>query len=158
MERSNWLLRLIVAKKLIVSALLLAVSLLAAYGYRHYDGLALLAEQWGQADRQLLLALTLKGLDLGSQGLRITAALAGGYGLVVLVAALATWRGQRWGEALLALLLACTLPLEIIKTVEHPTVIHLLVVGLTLVGLVVMVRQWANHGLTSPSGERLSPR
>lgn len=112
MERSNWLLRLIVVKKLIVSALLLAVSLLAAYGYRHYDGLALLAEQWGEGDRRLLLAL----------------------------------------------LLACTLPLEIIKTVDHPTATHLLVVGLTLVGLVVMFRQWARHGRTSPSREILSPR
>lgn len=158
MDRSNLLLRLIVLKKLIVAALFLALSLLAAYGYRHYDGLALLAEQWGEGDRRLLLALTLKGLDLGSHGLQTTAELAGGYGLVVLVAALATWRGQRWGEVLFAWLLACTLAFELIKNVDHPTVIHLLVVGLTLLGLVVMVNQLARHGQASPSGEPLSPR
>ncbi|MCP9849093.1 DUF2127 domain-containing protein [Cyanobium sp. Morenito 9A2] len=158
MERPSLLLRLIVVKKLIVAALLLAVSVLAAYGYRHYDGLAALADQWGEADRHLLQALILKGLDLGSHRLQITAELAGGYGLVVLVAAVATWRRLRWGEVLFAMLLTCTLPFEVIEVAEHVTAIHLLVLGLTLLGLVVVLRELTRPHTTAPEDASFSPR
>ena len=57
---------------------------LAAYGHRNGEGLAALAQQWGEGDRRLLLALPQKGIDLGSHGLQL--------------AAVATWKGHRWGE------------------------------------------------------------
>lgn len=158
MDRPSLLLRLIVVKKLVVASLLLAVAGLAAYGYRNYEGLAVLAEQWGEGDRRLLLALTQRGIDLGSHGLQLTAELSGLYGLVVLVAAVATWRGHRWGEVLFAVLLAATVPLELIKVLEHLTALHLLVLLLTLVGLAVVVGQLRSHHSTGVVGEAVSPR
>lgn len=159
MDRPTLLLRLIVVKKLVVACLLLAVAALSSYGYGHYDSLEGLAELWGESDRRLLLALTIKGINLGSDGLERTAAGSGLYGLVVLVAAVATWRGQRWGEVLFAVLLALALPLELLEVIRGLTALRALVLALTAVGLVVVVGQLRSHRHPpGAAGEGLSPR
>lgn len=154
LSRSDLLLRIVVLKKLIVAVLLLAISALASLASSRYGVLDELALQWGHGDRTLLQGLAERAVAAGPDRLRLLALLSGLYGVLIVVAAVATWRRRLWGELLFAGLLLATLPLEIQKLAHHPELSHWLVFLLTLAGLVVVlnsVRRHAAHSRERPS-------
>ena len=133
------LIRLIVIKKAVVATLLLLLSLAAALGSQDMDRLAALADVWGASDRVLLEGLARQGLALGPDALRGLAAVAAVYSICVYVAAWAAWTERRWGDWLLVGLLVVALPVEVIELIHTKSPSNLVVLGLTLVGLSVVL-------------------
>ncbi|OUW30702.1 MAG: hypothetical protein CBD37_00565 [Cyanobacteria bacterium TMED177] len=133
------LIRLIVIKKAVVATLLLLLSLAAALGSQDMGRLAELADVWGASDRVLLEGLARQGLALGPDALRAVAAIAAVYAVCVYVAAWASWTERHWGDWLLVGLLVVPLPLEVIELIHTKSPSNLVVLGLTLVGLTVVL-------------------
>jgi uncharacterized membrane protein (DUF2068 family) len=142
---SDLLLRIVVLKKLIVAGLLLLTSLGASLASNHFGALDELAAQWGESDRLLLRTLAERAAAAGPQRLQVLALASGIYGLLIVVAAVATWQRRLWGEVLFALLLLLTLPLELRKLAHHPELSHWLVLLLTLGGLAVVLHGLRRH-------------
>ena len=134
------LVRLIVIKKLLLAGALFAVSLAAVFGDVHYAELSDFAETWGNADRQFLSSLAVKGTLLGPTRLMRLALVSGLYAALILVAAWATWVGRRWGEWLLVGVLGLALPLELADALHEPSPRTWVVLGLTVLGLVLTTR------------------
>ena len=139
-DRSRWLIRLIVLKKLLLAAVLLVISLAAMFGDVHYAQLSDFAETWGRSDRQFLSSLAEKGTLLGPNRLMRLALVSGLYAGLILVAAWATWLGRRWGEWLLVIVLGLALPLELEHALHEASPRPWIVLGLTLIGLVFTTR------------------
>ena len=143
------LVRLIVIKKLLLAGVLFAISLAAMFGDVHYAELSDFAETWGNADRQFLSSLAVKGTLLGPTRLMRLALVSGLYAALILVAAWATWVGRRWGEWLLVGVLGLALPLELADALHEQSPRTWVVLGLTVIGLVLTTR-------LAPSSERSS--
>ena len=134
------LVRLIVIKKLLLAGALFAISLAAVFGDVHYAELSDFAETWGNADRQFLSSLAVKGTLLGPTRLMRLALVSGLYAALILVAAWATWVGRRWGEWLLVGVLGLALPLELADALHEQSPRTWGVLGLTVLGLVLTTR------------------
>ena len=134
------LVRLIVIKKLLLAGALFAISLAAVFGDVHYAELSDFAETWGNADRQFLSSLAVKGTLLGPTRLMRLALVSGLYAALILVAAWATWVGRRWGEWLLVGVLGLALPLELADALHEQSPRKWVVLGLTVLGLVLTTR------------------
>ena len=134
------LVRLIVIKKLLLAGVLFAISLAAVFGDVHYAELSDFAETWGNADRQFLSSLAVKGTLLGPTRLMRLALVSGLYAALILVAAWATWVGRRWGEWLLVGVLGLALPLELADALHEQSPRTWVVLGLTVIGLVLTTR------------------
>ena len=134
------LVRLIVIKKLLLAGALFAISLAAVFGDVHYAELSDFAETWGNADRQFLSSLAVKGTLLGPTRLMRLALVSGLYAALILVAAWATWVGRRWGEWLLVGVLGLALPLEVVDALHEQSPRTWIVLGLTVIGLVLTTR------------------
>ena len=132
------LLKLVVFKKLLVAAVLLALSLLSLVGSSRYEQLPQLLQELTDSDHQLLANLVSRGLREGVQGLQLTALVTGLYGSLITTAALGTLQGRRWGEWLLLLVLLSSLPLELHELMKEPTMVHALLMAFTLVGLLLI--------------------
>ena len=154
LSRSDLLLRIVVLKKLVVAVLLLITSGLAGAASRHYGALDGLAKQWGHGDRALLQGLAERAVAAGPERLQLLALLSGVYGVLIVVAAIATWKHKLWGELLFAALLIATLPVEIRKLAHHPELSHWLVFLLTLAGLAVVLNGVRRHRGRSHTGRR----
>jgi uncharacterized membrane protein (DUF2068 family) len=85
--------------------------------------------------------LAQQGLDLGPDALRALAVVTGIYALLVYLAAWASWTERLWGDWLLVGLLVLPLPFEIRDLVHEVSPSHLLVLGLTIVGLIVLLKR-----------------
>ena len=138
--RGRLLVRLIVIKKLLLAGALFAISLAAVFGDVHYAELSDFAEAWGNADRQFLSSLAVKGTLLGPTRLMRLALVSGLYAALILVAAWATWVGRRWGEWLLVGVLGLALPLELADALHEQSPRTWVVLGLTVLGLVLTTR------------------
>ena len=134
------LVRLVVIKKLLLAGVLFAISLAAVFGDVHYAELSDFAETWGNADRQFLSSLAVKGTLLGPTRLMRLALVSGLYAALILVAAWATWVGRRWGEWLLVGVLGLALPLELADALHEQSPRTWVVLGLTVLGLVLTTR------------------
>ena len=146
------LVRLIVIKKVVVATLLVSLSLAALWGSSHTARLVQLADLFGEADRRLLAALARQALDLGPEALRGIAAVMGSYALLVYVAAWATWTDRRWGDWLLVVLLALPLPYEVLECFYNKSPSDIAVLGLTVIGLLVVLRRARRPDRCRPRG------
>ena len=135
------LIRLIVIKKVVVASLLLVLSVAAAVGSQDMAGLEVLADVWAESDRRLLEGLARRALALGPDALRGLAGVAAVYSVLVYLAAWAAWTDRRWGDWLLVALLVVPLPLEVIELIHSKSPSDLVVLGLTLLGLTLMLRR-----------------
>lgn len=138
---NGWLIRLIVVKKVLVASVLLLVSVAATFSSMDMQRLARQAELWADADRRILVRLAQQGLDLGPDALRAFAVVTGMYALLVYLAAWATFTERLWGDWLLVGLLLLPVPFEIRDLIHEQSPSHLLVLGLTIMGLIVVLRR-----------------
>ena len=132
------LLRLIIIKKLLVAVLLLTVAVLALVGSYRYDQLPQLLQECTDNDHALLAAVVGRGLQDGQTRLLLTALVTGVYGVLIAVAAIATWLKRRWGEWLLLAVLLSSLPMELHEITTEPNSVNLTLTGVTLLGSVVI--------------------
>jgi len=139
--QGRWLIKLIVLKKVFLALVLLAISLAAFFGQSHYAELSDFAQTWGQADRELLAHMAEKGTVLGPTRLLRLAVASSAYAGLILLAAWATWTGRHWGEWLLVGVLALALPLELVHLVHETSPRTAIVLGLTVLGIVVTLKQ-----------------
>ncbi len=116
----SWLLKLAIAKKLLFALILLSLSGFSGYSWRHYDRVM----DWAQ--QHLLTAefgLARWGLQVllrqSEPTLKLVAQVSGGYGLLILIAAVGVWYGYGWAYLLFTLLVGSMLPWEIHELVEH---------------------------------------
>ena len=137
----QWLLRLIVIKKVLIALLLLLVSMAALAGSREFDQISHFAEIWGASNRELLVQAADQPQMLGPTRLGRLAVVSGFYAALILLAAWATWVGRHWGEWLLVAVFVMALPLEIRHVLHEQSPRTVLVLGLTLVGLLLTLRQ-----------------
>ena len=138
---NGWLIRLIVVKKVLVASVLLLVSVAATFSSMDMQRLVRQAELWADADRRILVRLAQQGLDLGPDALRAFAVVTGMYALLVYLAAWATFTDHLWGDWLLVGLLLLPVPFEIRDLIHEQSPSHLLVLGLTIMGLIVVLRR-----------------
>ena len=138
---NGWLIRLIVVKKVLVASVLLLVSVAATFSSMDMQRLVRQAELWADADRRILVRLAQQGLDLGPDALRAFAVVTGMYALLVYLAAWATFTDRLWGDWLLVGLLLLPVPFEIRDLIHEQSPSHLLVLGLTIMGLIVVLRR-----------------
>ena len=138
---NGWLIRLIVVKKVLVASVLLLVSVAATFSSMDMQRLVRQAELWADADRRILVRLAQQGLDLGPDALRAFAVVTGMYALLVYLAAWATFTERLWGDWLLVGLLLLPVPFEIRDLIHEQSPSHLLVLGLTIMGLIVVLRR-----------------
>ena len=138
---NGWLIRLIVVKKVLVASVLLLVSVAATFSSMDMQRLVRQAELWADADRRILVRLAQQGLDLGPDALRAFAVVTGIYALLVYLAAWATFTERLWGDWLLVSLLLLPVPFEIRDLIHEQSPSHLLVLGLTIMGLIVVLRR-----------------
>ncbi|TVP68129.1 MAG: DUF2127 domain-containing protein [Leptolyngbya sp. LCM1.Bin17] len=107
-------LKAIVVYKGLIVLVLLALSAISGFSWRHYDSLAALAQD----------ALTNGELGLGAwflktvlhsqpQGLRVVARITGIYALVMGTATVGLWYGKAWANPLMLVMAALPLPLEV---------------------------------------------
>jgi len=141
------LLRLIIIKKLVVAVLLLTVAVLALIGSYDYDRLPDLLQESIDNDHALLAAVVGLGLQEGQTKLLLTAVVTGLYGVLIGVAAVATWAGRRWGEWLLLAVLLSSLPMELHEITTEPNSVNLTLTGVTLLGIWIVVGQLRRHRL-----------
>lgn len=135
------LLRLIIIKKLVVAALLLTVAVLALVGSYRYDQLPELLQECTDNDHALLAAVVGRGLQEGQMTLLLTALVTSVYGVLIAIAAVATWLGKRWGEWLLLAVLLSSLPLELHEITIEPSTVNLALTGVTLLGIWIVIGQ-----------------
>ena len=135
------LLRLIIIKKLLVAVLLLTVAVLALLGSYRYDQLPYLLQECTDNDHALLAAVVGRGLQDGQTRLLLTALVTGVYGVLIAVAAIATWLKRRWGEWLLLAVLLSSLPMELHEITTEPNSVNLTLTGVTLLGIWIVVGQ-----------------
>ena len=138
---NGFLIRLIIVKKVLVATVLLLFSVTASLSSMDMQRLARQTQLWADADRRILVRLAQQGLDLGPDALRAFAVVTGIYALLVYLAAWATWTERLWGDWLLVGLLVLPLPFEIRDLVHEVSPSHLLVLGLTIVGLIVLLKR-----------------
>ena len=138
---NGWLIRLIVVKKVLVASVLLLVSVAATFSSMDMQRLVRQAELCADADRRILVRLAQQGLDLGPDALRAFAVVTGMYALLVYLAAWATFTERLWGDWLLVGLLLLPVPFEIRDLIHEQSPSHLLVLGLTIMGLIVVLRR-----------------
>jgi len=138
---SRLLLRLIVIKKVVLALILLLVSVAALVGSRQFDQLSHWADVWGQANRELLVQAADRAELLGPSRLGRLAVLSGVYAALILLAAWATWVGRHWGEWLLVAVFVMALPLEVGHLLHEQSPRTVLVLGLTVLGLLLTLRQ-----------------
>jgi uncharacterized membrane protein (DUF2068 family) len=138
---NGFLIRLIIVKKVLVATVLLLFSVTASLSSMDMQRLARQTQLWADADRRILVRLAQQGLDLGPDALRALAVVTGIYALLVYLAAWATWTERLWGDWLLVGLLVLPLPFEIRDLVHEVSPSHLLVLGLTIVGLIVLLKR-----------------
>ena len=96
---------------------------------------------WAESDRRLLEGLARRALALGPDARRGLAGVAAVYSVLVYMAAWAAWTDRRWGDWLLVALLVVPLPLEVIELIHSKSPSDLAVLGLTLLGLTLMLRR-----------------
>lgn len=150
------LLKLVVLKKLLLAVLLAVLALLSVAGSRHYQQLPELLQHLSGSDHIVLIDLTRKAVGLGQARLLLAAAVLAGGAALLAVAALATLRHKRWGEWLLLVLLASSLPLELRAMLQQPSWGHGAALAISLLGTALIaleVRQQASSGRT-PAKER----
>ena len=138
---NGFLIRLIIIKKVLVATVLLLFSVTASLSSMDMQRLARQTQLWADADRRILVRLAQQGLDLGPNALRAFAVVTGIYALLVYLAAWATWTERLWGDWLLVGLLVLPLPFEIRDLIHEVSPNHLLVLGLTIVGLIVLLKR-----------------
>jgi uncharacterized membrane protein (DUF2068 family) len=107
-------LKAIVAYKGLIVLVLLALSVISGFSWRHYGTLATLAQETLTDGEFGLGAWFLKTiLHSQPQGLRVVARIAGIYALVMGTATIGLWYGKRWANPLMLVMAALPLPLEV---------------------------------------------
>ena len=138
---NGFLIRLIIIKKVLVATVLLLFSVTASLSSMDMQRLARQTQLWADADRRILVRLAQQGLDLGPNALRAFAVVTGIYALLVYLAAWATWTERLWGDWLLVGLLVLPVPFEIRDLMHKVSPSHLLMLGLTILGLIVLLKR-----------------
>jgi hypothetical protein len=144
-DMPSLLLRLVVFKKLLLSLLFLAVALFSLLGSLRYEHLPDLLQQLLDHDNQLLAQAVERGISLGPWGLRRIGVVSIFLALLGFAAAWATLQRRLWGEWVFIGLLLFTLLLEINKVLASHHLVEWLLVLLTVVGVVVLVRELRIH-------------
>jgi uncharacterized membrane protein (DUF2068 family) len=149
-DSPSLLLRLVVFKKLLLCLVFLAVALFSLLGSLRYEHLPELLHKLLDHDNQLLAQAVERGISLGPRGLRRIGVVSIFLTLLGFAAAWATLQQRLWGEWVFIGLLLFALPLEINKALASHHLVEWLLVLLTVVGVVVLVRELRTHSSDVP--------
>lgn len=148
-------LKAIVAYKGLIVLVLLALSAISGFSWRHYDTLTALAQD----------ALTNGELGLGAwflktvlhsqpQGLHMVARITGLYALVMGTATVGLWYGTTWATPLMLLMAALPLPLEVQELLHDLSWQRLVIFLLNLAVVGFLLKHQLAEGFAS---EKQSP-
>jgi uncharacterized membrane protein (DUF2068 family) len=135
------LLKLVVFKKLVEAGVLFVAALLSLAGFRHYQQLPELADRLAAGHHLVLAALAHQAIGMSPWRLQVTAIAALLFAVLITVASLATLRQHPWGEKMLLVVFLTMLPLEAWDLVHEPTGLHGLALGLTVLGIGLVVQE-----------------
>ncbi len=127
------LLKIIIFKKLLISALLFSVSILALF-----PGLV---QQLTASNHRLLLHFVQEGVLAGPEKLQKIALMSGVYASLIALAAYGALRNAIWGKWLLLGVLITSLPYEIWEIRESYSIIKVSVLILTIFGCLIIGSQ-----------------
>ena len=91
-------------------------------------------------------------MGAGPGWLELVGAGAAIYGLLIVIAAVATWRRAPWGEWLMLGVFLSALPMEIWEITKEPSVPHGAILALTLLGLGLLLREMQVQARPLPFG------
>ena len=135
------LLKIIIFKKLLISALLFSVSILALLGSLSYQQLPGLVQQLTASNHRLLLHFVQEGVLAGPEKLQKIALMSGVYASLIALAAYGALRNAIWGKWLLLGVLIANLPYEILEIRESYSIIKVSVLILTIFGCLIIGSQ-----------------
>lgn len=132
------LLKIIIFKKILISALLFSVSILALLGSLSYQQLPGLVQQLTASNHRLLLHFVQEGVLAGPEKLQKIALMSGVYASLIALAAYGALRDAIWGKWLLLGVLITSLPYEIWEIRESYSIIKVSVLILTIFGCLII--------------------
>ena len=132
------LLKIIIFKKILISALLFSVSILALLGSFRYQQLPGLAQQLTASNFRLLLHFVQEGVSAGPEKLKEIALVSGVYASLITVAAYGALRNAIWGKWLFLGILITSLPFEFWEICESYSIIKISVLILTISGCLII--------------------
>jgi len=132
------LLKIIIFKKILISALLFSVSILALLGSFRYQQLPGLVQQLTAANFRLLLHFVQEGVSAGPEKLKEIALVSGVYASLIAVAAYGALRDAIWGKWLFLGILITSLPFEFWEIHENYSIIKFSVLILTIAGCLIV--------------------
>ena len=135
------LLKIIIFKKLLISALLFSVSILALLGSINYQQLPGLVQQLTASNHRLLLHFAQEGVLAGPEKLQKIALMSGVYASLIALAAYGALRDAIWGKWLLLGVLITSLPYEIWEIRESYSIIKISALILTIFGCLIIGSQ-----------------
>ena len=135
------LLKIIIFKKLLISALLFSVSILALLGSINYQQLPGLVQQLTASNHRLLLHFAQEGVLAGPEKLQKIALMSGVYASLIALAAYGALRNAIWGKWLLLGVLITSLPYEIWEIRESYSIIKISALILTIFGCLIIGSQ-----------------
>ena len=135
------LLKIIIFKKLLISALLFLVSILALLGSLSYQQLPGLVQQLTASNHRFLLHFVEEGVSAGPEKLQKIALISGVYAFLIVLAAYGALRNAIWGEWLLLGILITGLPYEILEIRESYSIIKVSILILTISGCLIIGSQ-----------------
>jgi len=135
------LLKIIIFKKLLISALLFSVSILALLGSLSYQQLPGIVQQLTASNHRFLLHFVQEGVLAGPEKLQKIALMSGVYASLIALAAYGALRDAIWGKWLLLGVLITSLPYEIWEICESYSIIKVSVLILTIFGCLIIGSQ-----------------
>jgi len=135
------LLKIIIFKKLLLSALLFLVSILALLGSISYQQLPGLVQQLTASNHRLLLHFVQEGVSAGPEKLQKIALMSGVYAIMIALAAYGALRNAFWGKWLLLGVLITSLRYEIWEIRESYSIVKAGVLILTIFGCLIIGSQ-----------------
>lgn len=154
---SLWL-KLIILNKATFAVVMLIVSLLAGFGWRHYAEIAQWAEEYILTTEYDLVRDALKILlNLQAPGLKLIARISGGYGLLLAIAAGGLWFQRRWADPLFVFLVGFLIPVEVYEIIHHATWSKVIFFSLNVLIFSLVLKHWIDRVFKPSSTPEAEP-
>lgn len=154
---SLWL-KLIILNKATFAVVMLIVSLLAGFGWRHYAEIAQWAEEYILTTEYELVRDALGiFLNLQAPGLKLIARISGGYGLLLAIAAGGLWFQRRWADPLFVFLVGFLIPVEVYEIIHHATWSKVIFFSLNVLIFSLVLKHWIDRVFKPSSTPEVEP-
>lgn len=144
--------KLIVVYKGCIVLILATISILSFFSWKHYEQLAIVAQDYLVDGEFTLSDWFLKTvMNIPAEGLRKIARVAGIYAIVMGMATIGFWYGKKWANILMLVMVSLPLPTEILNCWNHFSGKHLVILLLNIMVVMLLLKK-----VLTPAAESVS--